>query len=78
MMRGKRTIFGGRKEIRQALYMASLVATRHNKILREFYQKLIARGKPKKLALTAVMRKLLRYLNLLMKRHLQSKYEAKI
>jgi transposase len=70
-MRGQRKIYGGRKEIRQALYMAALVGTRFNPILKEFYQRLLAKGKPKKLALIAVMRKLLSYLNALMKKHLQ-------
>ncbi|MBK1830820.1 IS110 family transposase [Verrucomicrobiaceae bacterium R5-34] len=70
-MRGQRKIFGGRREIRQALYMAALVGSRHNDVLNEFYQRLLAKGKPKKLALTAVMRKLLCYLNSLMKKHLQ-------
>ena len=74
--RGRRMIYGGRKDIRQALYMAALVASRFNPILKEFYQRLLANGKPKKLALIAVMRKLLSYLNLLMKRHLQD-IEAK-
>lgn len=69
--KGQRTIFGGRKEIRQSLYMAALVASRFNPILKEFYQRLLKKGKAKKLALIAVMRKLLSYLNLLMKRHLQ-------
>jgi len=69
-------IYGGRKDIRHALYMASLSASRYNPILKEFYQRLVANGKPKKLALTAVMRKLLSHLNLLMKRHLQE-LEAK-
>jgi transposase len=70
-MRGQRIIYGGRKEIRQALYMASLVGSRYNPILKEFYQRLLAKGKPKKLALIAVMRKLINYLNTLMKNHLQ-------
>jgi transposase len=69
--RGRRMIYGGRKDVRKALYMAALVASRYNPILKEFYQRLLANGKPKKLALIAVMRKLLSYLNLLMKRHLQ-------
>lgn len=71
-MRGQRTIFGGRKEIRKALYMAALVGSRYNPVLKEFYQRLLAKGKPKKLALIAVMRKLLCHLNSLMKRHLQN------
>ena len=70
-MRGQRTILGGRKEIRKALYMAALVGSRYNPVLIEFYQRLLAKGKPKKLALIAVMRKLLCYLNSLMKKNLQ-------
>jgi transposase len=62
-MRGKRTIFGGRCAVRNGLYMAALVASRYNPILRPFYQRLVAAGKPPKLALTAVMRKLLIALN---------------
>src|SRR6266508_3369172 len=61
--RGKRTIFGGRRHVRHGLYMAALVAARHNPILRAFYQRLRAAGKPAKLALTATMRKLLIVLN---------------
>jgi transposase len=75
-MRGQRTIFGGRKEIRKALYMAALVGSRYNPVLIEFYQRLLAKGKPKKLALIAVMRKLLCHLNSLMKRHLQKTQSA--
>jgi transposase len=62
-LRGKRTIFGGRRFVRHGLYMAALVAARHNPILRAFYQRLRGRGKPAKLALTATMRKLLIVLN---------------
>ena len=57
--RGRRQVWGGRAPIRSALYMAALVATRHNPVLRAFYQRLLAAGKPKKLALVACMRKLL-------------------
>ncbi|MEP6821492.1 MAG: IS110 family transposase [Chthoniobacterales bacterium] len=60
---GKRAIFGGRRAVRTGLYMAALVATRHNPILAPFYRRLRAAGKPPKLALTAVMRKLLLALN---------------
>jgi transposase len=62
-MRGKRTIFGGRRAVRTGLYMAALVAARYNPILSAFYQRLRAAGKPPKLALTATMRKLLLVLN---------------
>ncbi len=53
--------------MRSGLYMAALVAARYNPILREFYQRLRAAGKPAKLALTAVMRKLLLVLNTALK-----------
>ena len=62
-LRGKRTVWGGRANVRAALYMAALVASRHNPILSRFYQRLLEAGKPKKVALTAVMRKLLTILN---------------
>jgi len=62
-MKGKRCIFGGRRGVRCGLYMAALTAARRNHILAPFYQRLIAFGKPPKLALTAVMRKLLIALN---------------
>jgi transposase len=62
-LRGKRAIFGGRRAVRNGLYMAALVAARHNPILRAFYLRLRASGKPPKLALTATMRKLLIVLN---------------
>lgn len=62
-MRGKRTTWGGRKVVRSALYMAALVASRYNPVIRDHYQKLLAAGKAKKLALVACMRKLLVMLN---------------
>jgi transposase len=61
--RGKRTIFGGRRNVRHGLYVAALVAARHNPVLRAFYLRLHAAGKPPKLAITATMRKLLLALN---------------
>jgi transposase len=61
--RGRRTIWGGRAHVRATLYMAALVASRHNPVLRTFYQRLLTAGKPKKLALTACMNKLLTILN---------------
>jgi transposase len=63
LMRGKRMIFGGRAPVRAALYMGTLTATRCNPQIRAFYQRLVAAGKPKKVALTACMRKLLIILN---------------
>lgn len=63
LARGKRAIFGGRRAVRCGLYMAALVASRHNPILAQFYQRLRLAGKPSKLALTATMRKLLIALN---------------
>jgi transposase len=62
-MRGRRITWAGRAKVRATLYMAALVASRYNKTLRSFYQRLLQAGKPKKLALTAVMRKLLTILN---------------
>ena len=62
-LRGKRTVWGGRARIRAALYMGALVASCHNPVIRDFYRRLLAAGKPKKLALTACMRKLLVILN---------------
>jgi transposase len=64
---GRRSIGGGRPRVRQALYMAALVAARANPILRAFYQRLRAAGKPSKLALTAVMRKLVVLMNHVLK-----------
>ena len=62
-MRGKRTIFGGRPQVRKVLFMAALVASRHNPAIKAFYARLLAAGKPKKLAITACARKLLTILN---------------
>ena len=66
-MRGRRTVSGGRARIRAVLYMGAMVASRHNPVIRSFYQRLLAAGKPKKLALTACMRKLLTMLNSMVK-----------
>ena len=62
-LRGTRTVWGGRARVRAALYMGALVASRHNPVIRDFYQRLVASGKPKKMALVACMRKLLVILN---------------
>lgn len=61
--RGKRRIRGGRVSVRTALYMASLSATRFNPVIRDFYQRLLAQGKHKKVALTACIHKLVIMLN---------------
>ena len=66
-LRGKRTVWGGRARVRGALYMGALTASRHNPVIRVFYQRLLAAGKPKKVALTACMRKLLIILNSMLK-----------
>jgi transposase len=66
-LRGKRTVWGGRSTVRAALYMAALVGTRHNPVLRALYIRLLAAGKTKKVALTACMHKLLTILNALLK-----------
>ena len=66
-LRGRRFVQGGRATVRAVLYMAALVATRRNVVIRSFYQRLIAVGKPKKLALVACMRKLLTMLNVIVR-----------
>ena len=66
-LRGRRTIWGGRAPLRATLYMATLVAVRHNPVLKAFYERLVAAGKAKKVALTACMRKLLTILNAMVK-----------
>lgn len=66
-LKGRRAIWGGRAHVRAALYMAALVATRKNPVIRVFYQRLCQAGKAKKLALTACMRKLLTILNAMVK-----------
>jgi transposase len=66
---GKRKTGAGRHSVRRVLYMSTLVATRFNPRIRTFYQRLLAAGKPKKLALVAAMRKFLTILNALIKRN---------
>lgn len=66
-LRGTRTVWGGRAEVRAALYMGALVAARFNPVIRAFYHRLCAAGKAKKVALTACMRKLLVMLNAILK-----------
>ena len=64
---GKRFVWGGRSRVRAALYMSALVASRHNPVIKAFYQRLLAAGKPSKVALTACMRKLLTILNAMLR-----------
>jgi transposase len=66
--KGKRRIFGGRSDIRRTLFMATFSASKHNPVIRAFYQSLLSRGKEKMVALTACMRKLLVIINALVKK----------
>jgi transposase len=66
-LRGRRTVWGGRAQVRAVLYMGALVAARFNPVIRAFYQRLCRAGKAKKVALTACMRKLLVILNAMIK-----------
>ncbi|HFP0352415.1 TPA: IS110 family transposase [Escherichia coli] len=68
-MRGRRTIFGGRSGVRTALYMAALVATRFNPVIKAFYMRLLAAGKTQKVALVACMRKFLTILNAMIRKN---------
>jgi transposase len=68
-LKGVRHIWGGRAAVRAALYMAALVATRHNAQIRDFYQRLLTAGKPPKVALVACMRKLLLMCNAVLRAH---------
>lgn len=65
--RGKRQTCGGRSEVRTVIYMATLAAVQHNPVLKRFHQRLIAAGKPRKVALVACMRKLLVILNAMLR-----------
>src|SRR5215207_3417581 len=67
--RGRRAVWGGRATVRASLYMGALVATRHNPQIKEFYERLLSAGKPRKVALVACMRKLLIILNAMLKNH---------
>ena len=66
-MRGRRFVQGGRATVRAVLYMAALVATKRNTVIRTFYLRLVAAGKLKQLALVACMRKLLTMLNVMIR-----------
>ena len=63
---GRRKISGGRAEVRNVLYMAALVATRYNPVMKKYYQQLLERKKEKKVSLVAVMRKMLVIFNSMM------------
>lgn len=65
--RGIRMISGGRADLRRVLYMSALIATRYNPVLKAYYLRLRAKGKPAKVALVAAMRKLLLILNLMIR-----------
>ena len=65
--KGRRRIWGGRAEVRAVVYMAALVAIRHNPVIKAFHSRLIAAGKPKKVAIVACMRKLLTILNAMLR-----------
>jgi transposase len=65
--RGSRHIWGGRSRVRSTLYMAALVASRYNPVIRDFYTRLVAAGKAKKVALVACMRRLLTILNAMLR-----------
>jgi transposase len=67
--RGRRMVMGGRASVRTALYMPTLTAIRRNPALQVFYQRLIGRGRPAKVAITACMRKLLVILNAILRDH---------
>jgi transposase len=67
ILRGRRVVWGGRARVRAALWMGTLVAVQRNRVLRRFYERLLAAGKPKKVALTACMHKLLTILNALLR-----------
>lgn len=68
-LRGRRAVWGGRRAVRTALYMGTLRATRCNPAIRAFYERLLAAGKAKKVALVACMHKLLIILNAMVKHH---------
>ena len=68
-LHGVRRVWGGRADVRVVLYMAALVATRYNPLIRSFYERLKAAGKPKKVALVACMHKLLLLCNSIMRSH---------
>jgi transposase len=76
ILRGRRIIWGGRAQVRAALWLGTLVAVQHNPVIRAFYARLLAAGKPKKVALTACMHKLLIILNALLRHRTPWQHDA--
>ncbi len=76
--RGKRSVWGGRGQVRAALYMATLTAARHNPVIKQFYTRLCEMGKAKKVALVACMRKLLIILNSMLKHRVPWRFNQPI
>lgn len=76
LQRGRRFVWGGRAHVRAVLYMAALAAARFNPVIRAFYVRLVAAGKPRKVAIVACMRKLLSILNAIMRT--KSRWTAEI
>ena len=77
-MRGKRSVWGGRPQVRAVLYMAALVAARFNPVISQFYTRLCAMGKAKKVALVACMRKLITILNAILKHHVPWRFDQPV
>ena len=75
-LKGKRSISGGRARPRKALYMATLAAIRHNPQIKSFYQRLVARGKPRKVAIVACMRKFIVFLNAVLRENPEQHFLA--
>jgi transposase len=69
LSRGSRSTWGGRAQVRRMLYMSTLVATRYNPVISALYTRLVQRGKPKKVAIVACMRKLLIICNAMVRDH---------
>ena len=67
--KGQKSVWGGRADIRATLYMATLSAIRFNPVIKNFYNRLIQKGKIKKIAIVACMRKLITILNAMVKKH---------
>lgn len=75
-LKGRRSIAGGRVNVRCALYMATLAAIRHNPVLKEFYRRLLSRGKHRKVAIVACMRKFIIHLNSLLRKNPEQHFIA--